>query len=64
MDREDVSDNIQTQWEEARANRIMQFKVGDYKDSIRMSTGTLKEKILFVRHESNEINILWHFPSK
>ena len=26
-------DDIQTQWQEARANRRMQFKVGDYKDT-------------------------------
>ena len=43
MDQEDVPDNIQKQWQEARANRMMQFKVGDYKDSnIRVLTGTLK----------------------
>ena len=31
------------QWQEARANRMMQFKVGDFKSSnIRMLTGTLK----------------------
>ena len=35
--------DIQKQWQEARANRRMQFKVGDYKDSnIRMLTGTFK----------------------
>ena len=43
MDQEVVPDDIQKQWQEARANRMMQFKVGDYKDSnIRMLTGTLK----------------------
>ena len=43
MDQEVAPDDIQTQWQEARANRRMQFKVGDYKDSnIRMLTGTLK----------------------
>ena len=43
MDQEDVPDDIQKQWQEARANRMMQFEVGDYKDSnIRMLTGTLK----------------------
>ena len=43
MDQEVVPDDIQTQWQEARANRRMQFKEGDYKDSnIRMLTGTLK----------------------
>ena len=34
---------IRKEWQDARANRIMQFKVGDFKDSnIRMLTGTLK----------------------
>ena len=43
MDEEVVPDDIQKQWQEARANRRMQFKVGDYKDSnIRMLTGTIK----------------------
>ena len=43
VDQEDVPDHIRKQWQEARANRIMQFKVGDYKDSnIRMLTGALK----------------------
>ena len=42
MDQDDVPDDIRKQWQEARANRIMQFKVGDFKDSnIRMLTGTL-----------------------
>ena len=31
MDQEVAPDDIQTQWQEARANRRMQFKVGDYK---------------------------------
>ena len=36
-------DDIKTQWQEANANRRMQFKVGNYKDSnIRMLTGTIK----------------------
>ena len=40
---DDVSDDIQKEWQDARANRIMQFKVGDFQDSnIRMLTGTLK----------------------
>ena len=43
MDQEVAPDDIRTQWQEARANRRMQFKVGDYKDSnIRMLTGTIK----------------------
>ena len=43
MDQEVAPDDIKTQWQEARANRRMQFKVGDYKDSnIRMLTGTIK----------------------
>ena len=43
MDQEVAPDDIKTQWQEARANRRMQFKVGDYKDSnIRMLTGALK----------------------
>jgi len=34
---------IKTQWQEARANRRMQFKVDDCKDSnIRMLTGAIK----------------------
>ena len=38
-----ATDDIETQWQEANANRRMQFKVGDYKDSnIRMLTGTIK----------------------
>ena len=40
---DDVSDDIQKEWQDARANRIMQFKVADFQDSnIRMLTGTLK----------------------
>ena len=36
-------EDIKTQWQEARANRRMQFKVDDCKDSnIRMLTGTIK----------------------
>ena len=43
MDQDDVPDDIRKEWEDARANKIMQFKVGDFKDSnIRMLTGTLK----------------------
>ena len=43
MDLEVPPDDIKTQWQEANANRRMQFKVGNYKDSnIRMSTGTIK----------------------
>ena len=43
MDLEVAPDDIKTQWQEANANRRMQFKVGDYKDSnIRMLTGTIK----------------------
>ena len=39
--------DIQKQWQEARANRRMQFKVGNYRDgdresNIRMLTGTIK----------------------
>ena len=35
--------DIKTQWQEANANRRMQFKVGVYKDSnIRTLTGTIK----------------------
>ena len=35
--------DIRRQWQEAQANRRMQFKVGDYKGSkVRMLTGTLK----------------------
>ena len=43
VDQDDVPDDIRKQWQEARANRMMQFKVGDFKSSnIRMLTGTLK----------------------
>ena len=43
MDQDDVPDDIRQQWQEAQANRRMQFKVGDFKSSkIRMLTGTLK----------------------
>ena len=43
MDLDVAPDDIETQWQEANANRRMQFKVGDYKDSnIRMLTGTIK----------------------
>ena len=42
-DQDDVPDDIRQRWQEARANRRMQFKVGDFKSSkIRMLTGTLK----------------------
>ena len=39
--------DILKQWQEARANRRMQFKVGNYRDgdwvsNIRMLTGTIK----------------------
>jgi len=39
--------DIQKQWQEARANRRMQFKVGNYRDgdresNVRMLTGTIK----------------------
>ena len=43
MDLDVAPDDIKTQWQEANANRMMQFKVGVYKDSnIRMLTGTIK----------------------
>ena len=43
MDQDDVPDDIRKEWEDARANRSMQFKAGNFKDSnIRMLTGTLK----------------------
>ena len=43
MDLAVAPDDIKTQWQEANANRRMQFKVGNYKDSnIRMLTGTIK----------------------
>ena len=43
MDLEVVPDDMKMQWQEANANRRMQFKVGVYKDSnIRMLTGTIK----------------------
>ena len=39
--------DIPKQWQEARANRRMQFKVGNYRDgswesNIRLLTGTIK----------------------
>ena len=47
MDQEVAPVDIQKQWQEARANRRMQFKVGNYRDgdtesNIRMLTGTIK----------------------
>ena len=43
VDQDDVPDDIRQQWQEAQANRRMQFKVGDFKSSeMRMLTGTLK----------------------
>ena len=47
MDQEEVPADILKQWQEARANRRMQFKVGNYRDgdwvsNIRMLTGTIK----------------------
>ena len=42
MDQAATAD-IETEWQEANANRRMQFKVGDYsKSNIRMLTGTIK----------------------
>ena len=47
MDEEVASADIPKQWQEARANRRMQFKVGNYRDgswesNIRLLTGTIK----------------------
>ena len=47
MDQEEAPAGILKQWQEARANRRMQFKVGNYRDgnwesNIRMLTGTIK----------------------
>ena len=47
MDQEVARADIRKQWQEARANRRMQFKVGNYRDgswesNIRMLTGTIK----------------------
>ena len=47
MDQEEVPADIRKQWQEARANRRMQFKVGNYRDgswesNICMLTGTIK----------------------
>ena len=47
MDQEVAPVDIRKQWQEARANRRMQFKVGNYRDgswesNIRMLTGTIK----------------------
>ena len=47
MDQEEAPADIRKQWQEIRANRRMQFKVGNYRDgswesNIRMLTGTIK----------------------
>ena len=47
MDQEEAPADIRKQWQVARANRRMQFKVGNYRDgdresNIRMLTGTIK----------------------
>ena len=47
MDQEEAPADILKQWQEARAKRRMQFKVGNYRDgdwvsNIRMLTGTIK----------------------
>ena len=47
MDQEVAPADILKQWQEARANRRMQFKVGNYRDgswesNIRLLTGTIK----------------------
>ena len=47
MDQAEAPVDIKKQWQEARANRRMQFKVGNYRDgdresNIRMLTGTIK----------------------
>ena len=47
MDQEEAPADIRKQWQEARANRRMQFKVGNYRDgdresNIHMLTGTIK----------------------
>ena len=47
MDQEEAPADILKQWQEARANGRMQFKVGNYRDgdwvsNIRMLTGTIK----------------------
>ena len=47
MDQEEAPADILRQWKEARANKRMQFKVGNYRDgdwvsNIRMLTGTIK----------------------
>ena len=47
MDEEVAPADIPKQWQEARANRQMQFKVGNYRDgsgesNIRLLTGTIK----------------------
>ena len=47
IDQEEAPADIRKQWQEARANRRMQFKVancrdGDRESNIRMLTGTIK----------------------
>ena len=47
MDQAEAPADIRKQWQEVRANRRMQFKVGNYRDgdresNIRMLTGTIK----------------------
>ena len=52
VDQDDVPADIRQRWQEARANRRMQFKVGDAKSSeIRMPTGTLKADWIQLRVE-------------
>ena len=56
MDQEEAPADFRKQWQEVRANRRMQFKVGKYPDgdresNIRMVTGTIKSDWIQLRVE-------------
>jgi len=58
MDQTEAPPDIRKQWREARANRRMQFKVGNYKDgdresNIRMLTGAIKAMFATTRYCAN-----------
>ena len=78
MDQAEAPVDIRKQWQAARANRRMQFKVGNYRDgdresNIRMLTGTIKaDWIQFflsscrarsrLRRSSKRFVLDWQFP--
>eukprot|EP00434_Breviolum_minutum_P024858 symbB.v1.2.021955.t1/scaffold1926.1/size95923/11 len=66
MDQEEAPADILKQWQEARANRRMQFKVGNYRDgdwesNIRMLTGTIKADWiqLPVERKKYDVQSMW-----